>query len=273
MANNEPFVHLPLLYFMKNCFLSIFILTSLFAAAQKKDSLKNSIGIQYNYQHFDQQNATDWHLTGIDYSRKTNSGAYTGRVNYASRFQQTGWQVEGESYINLSRKVYAYAGLGYSNDMPVFPKWRSGVSLFVNLPSSWEAEGGARHLYFDKNIFIGVAGLSKYLGSWLLNFRSSASFTQNFNDPSFSLSARKYLRNEKDYFWMQAGSGISPDESRIVQAGTRQFLSSKTMAVGIRKTLSQGLAGTLSGGWSREEYAEARYGNRLNAAIRLEQYF
>ena len=258
---------------MKTRFFPLLILTPFFAAAQKKDSLKNSIGVQYNYQHFDPQNATDWHMTGIDYTQKTNSAVYTGRLNYASRFQQTGWQVEGESYLTLSRKLYVYTGLGYSNQVPVFPKWRSGVSLFASLPASWEAEGGVRYLYFDKSVFVGTAGLSKYLGSWLLNVRSFASFAHNLNDPSFFLSARKYLKNEKDYLWVQVGSGISPDESRNVQFGNEQFFSSRIASLGVRKSLTQNLAGTLSGSWSREEYAEKLWGNRLNAFIRLERYF
>ena len=256
--------HLSLLAFCIALYVSVF--------GQTTDSLKNSISLQYHYQHFDKP-ATDWHVAGLEYGRKTKTATYLGRINFANRFQQNGWQAEAEADPVLSKKLYAYTGLSYSPHVPVFPEWRGGFSLFVNLPSAWEAEGGLRYLYFEKSTFIGTAGISKYLGLWLLNFRAFASFNNELADPSFFLTARRYFSNEKDYAWLQLGSGISPDETRNVQIGSNTSLSSKLILAGLRKTISGNFVGNLSGGWSRDEVTEGNFGNRLYGSIGVQQHF
>lgn len=261
---------------MKNRILLSFLLSASIvvnAFAQPTDSTKNTVGLQYNYQYFDKLPSSDWHIIGLEYGRKTNKATYTGRVNYANRFQQNGWQVEGEAYPVLSTKVYAYTGLSYSANVPVFPKWRSGASLYVALPKAWEAEGGLRYLYFDKSIFIATAGLSKYAGLWLLNVRSFVSLNQSLNSQSFFVSARRYFKNEKDYGWLQIGSGISPDETRNVQFENAASLSSKLIMAGLKKTIAKNLQTSLSAGWSWDEYVTNQFGNRWYGAIGLQQHF
>lgn len=257
---------------MKNPFLILLLCCNSIVFAQSADSLKNSIAITYDYQHFE-QSATNWHIAGLSYTKKNKGSTYIGNLRYANRFKKSGWQAEGEAYPILSKKVYAYTSLSYSADMPVFPKWRAGTSLFVSFAKTWEAEGGLRYLYFDKNIFIGTAGISKYLGLWLLNFRSFASLTNEFNDPSFFLSARRYFKNEKDYGWIQIGTGFSPDETRNVQYVSNNSLSSKLILAGVRKTLIHNLAGIFSAGWSKDELVQDVYDHRFYGTIGLQQYF
>ncbi|MGV7608803.1 YaiO family outer membrane beta-barrel protein, partial [Mycobacterium kansasii] len=57
---------------------------------------------------------------------------------------------------------YLYVGGGYSGDVSLFPKYRTGVSLNANLPHSFEAELGYRQLYFSNSIWMYTAAVGKY---------------------------------------------------------------------------------------------------------------
>ena len=148
------------------------------------DSLKNSISVHYDHYYFDRPEAKSWNMGSIEYKRVAKSASYIGRLQYADRLNKKGVQLEGESYIVLSKKVYTYFGLGYSPNMPVYPQWRTGATVYVSIPKGWEVEGGYRHLRFDKNIWIGTAGVSKYAGRWLLNVRSFAGLEKPLNSQS-----------------------------------------------------------------------------------------
>jgi YaiO family outer membrane protein len=261
---------------MKNR-LCYFLALTLFIAskgtAQTTDSLKNAVTLTYNYYHFNKQFTSDWQIGNIEYKRQTKAGAFLGRFNYANRLQQNGWQAEAEAYPVLSKKVYAYAGIGYSGQMPVFPKWRSGASLFVSLPKAWEVEGGFRQLYFDKNIWIGTAGVSKYAGSWLLNFRSYISMDAPVANQAYFFTLRNYFKNEKDYAWLQLGSGISPDEARNVQLTAKNNLSSRCINAGSKLSLSKRTQMLLSLGYWRNEYGQDIYGNQFFGAAGISHLF
>jgi len=241
---------------------------------QSSDSLKNTITATYDYNHFTKQFNHDWHTAGLEYKRQTAAGAFIGRINYASRLQEQGFQYEAEAYPVVSKKVYAYIAAGYSNKMPVFPKWRSGASVYVSLPKAWEVEAGFRQLYFSKNIWIGTAGLSKYAGIWLLNARSFFSLNELGIDQSFFVTARRYLKNEKDYLWLQAGSGISPDESRNVQLGESNItLSSQKIVGGARLSIGKRNQLIFSAGVTRDEYRPGVFGNQVLGSLGLAQQF
>lgn len=255
-------------------FFAVLLAVAQSSFAQSKDSLKNTITVTYDYYHFNKQFNHDWHIAGLEYKRQTKVGAFIGRINYADRLQQRGLQVESEAYPVLSKKMYAYVGAGYSDKMPVFPKWRTGASLFLSLPKAWEAEGGFRHLRFVKNNWIGTAGISKYAGNWLLNARSFFSLNKLGIDQSFFLTARRYLKNEKDYLWLQVGTGISPDESRNIQLGeSGATLSSKKLIVGGRLSLSKTNQVLFSTGITRDEYLPKTFGNQFIGSIGLTQKF
>ncbi len=246
---------------------------SLTATAQKTDSLPNAVTVSYNYHHFDQPNATHWHIGSLEYQRQTKAGTFLARANYANRLQQHGLQLEAEAYPVLSKKVYAYVGMGYSANRPVFPHWRSGASLFVSLPKAWEAEGGFRHLHFYQNIWMGTAGLSKYAGAWLLNFRSFISLEAPADNQSYFFSARRYFKNEKDYAWLQLGSGISPDETRNVLINSNYRLSSKSVMAGTKLSLNKRSQFMLSAVWAVNEWTADSHTNQLTFSAGVVQRF
>jgi YaiO family outer membrane protein len=251
--------------------LSIVFIFSL-SEAQVADTLKNTISVNYSYHHFDRQFKDQWQLGSIEYKRTTFLGAVLARINYADRLGREGLQYEVDVYPKLSEKVYLYANIGYSNKMPVFPKWRSGLSIFLSLPKGWEAEGGVRQLRFTENIWIGTAGLSKYAGTWLLNVRSFFGPDKE-SSQSYFFNARKYLKNEKDFIWFQVGRGVSPDEARNIQINTNLKLGSTKLEAGTRLFISKRNQLSLSAGWSRDEFLPEVFGNQYFGSLGINQLF
>lgn len=237
------------------------------AVFAQNDSLQNAITISYEHVYFDKQFANDWRVVSLEYKRRTGMGTLLGRLSGANRFQRSGWLGELEAYPVISKKLYAFAGIGFSNDVPVFAQWRTGSTLYYNFAKGWEAEGGFRFLYFDRSIWMGTAGMSKYVGAWLLNARSFFSIHAPFSNQSFFVKAQRYLKNEKDYVWMQVGSGVSPDESRSIQLNTAVNLVSNRVNAGARLSLSNMVQAILAAGYARDEYREKTFGNQFNGSV------
>lgn len=175
---------------------------------------KNALGIIYNYSHFDKQFDQDWHIVGISYKRITSIGSFILRGNYANKFGENGTQIELEAYPKLSKTFYLYVGGGYSNDVGIFPKYRTGVSLNANLPHSFEAEIGYRQLYFNNSIWMYTASVGKYYKNFWFNIRTYITPDRENISHSYTGTVRYYTKGAQDYFALQAGTGISPEESR-----------------------------------------------------------
>lgn len=244
--------------------LTAFFFSLLSGAAAQTDSLQNTFSLSYEHTHFDKQFANDWRLFSLEYKRQTGKVILLGRLNGASRFQQNGWQGEVEAYPVISKKLYGFAGVSYAGDAPVFARWRTGASLYYNLAHGWEAEGGFRFLYFNQSIWMGTAGVSKYLGPWLLNARAFFSLNNPSPNQSYFLKAQRFLHNEKDYLWLQVGSGISPDESRSVQLNPAAMLVSQRVNTGAKISLNKTVQLTLAASYARDEYRVKTFGNQFS---------
>lgn len=177
-------------------------------------SSKNAVGIVYNYSHFDKQFDDDWHIVGVSYKRVTPIGSVILRGNYANKFAQGGTQIELEAYPRLSKMFYLYVGGGYSGDVGLFPKYRTGVSLNANLPHSFEAELGYRQLYFSNSIWMYTAAVGKYYKNFWFNLRTYITPDSKNISHSYTATVRYYTKSAQDYFAFQIGTGISPEENR-----------------------------------------------------------
>ncbi|CAD0218677.1 YaiO family outer membrane beta-barrel protein [Chryseobacterium sp. D764] len=175
---------------------------------------KNAIGIVYNYSHFDKQFDNDWHIVGVSYKRVTPIGSVIVRGNYANKFAEGGTQIELEAYPRLSKMFYLYVGGGYSDDVGLFPKYRTGVSLNANLPHSFEAELGYRQLYFSSSIWMYTAAIGKYYKNFWFNLRTYITPDSKNISHSYTGTVRYYTKGAQDYFAFQIGTGISPEENR-----------------------------------------------------------
>ncbi|WP_292008951.1 YaiO family outer membrane beta-barrel protein [Chryseobacterium sp.] len=175
---------------------------------------KNAVGIIYNYSHFDKQFDNDWHILSLSYKRVTPIGSVILRGNYANKFAESGTQIELEAYPRLSKTFYLYVGGGYSNDVGIFPKYRTGVSLNASLPHSFEAEIGYRQLYFSDNIWMYTASVGKYYKNFWFNLRTYLTPDRKNISQSYTGTVRYYLKSAENYLGFQIGTGISPEEYR-----------------------------------------------------------
>jgi len=175
---------------------------------------KNAVSLTYNYSHFDRQFDDDWHVVGLSYRRATSIGSVILRGNYANKFAQNGTQIELEAYPRLSKMFYLYVGAAYSNDVGLFAKYRTGVSLNASLPHSFEAEIGYRQLYFSNSIWMYTASVGKYYKNFWFNLRTYITPDNRNISHSYTGTVRYYTRSAQDYVAFQIGTGISPEENR-----------------------------------------------------------
>jgi len=235
----------------------------------KDESYKNKMGISYDYTYFDKQFSDPWHIVSLDYTRQTNVGSFTGRINYANRFKENGVQFEADAYPHISKTFYSYASVGYSSNVGVFPKYRGGFSLYANLPKSFEAEAGVRYLYFTSNTWIYTAYLGKYYKNWLFGARTYLTPGSSSISQSYSLSARYYYSGNADnLIALTVGSGISPDDrTTTTQLNTKYKLMSKKVSASWKFAIKRFNTFSLNTGWINQEYKKDSKGNQLEFGV------
>jgi YaiO family outer membrane protein len=183
------------------------------AISIKEEISKNKLSISYENSSFDKQFDKAWNFASIAYSRQTKLGSVIARINYANRFSSNGLQAEVDAYPHISKTFYGYINFGYSGDVGIFPGYRAGISLYANLPKSFEGELGIRYLYFTSGTKIYTASLGKYWSNFLFTARTYLTPSSNNISQSYNLSARYYLKGEYYYIGISVGSGISPYEN------------------------------------------------------------
>lgn len=237
-------------------------------AVRIKDlSSKNAIGIIYNYSHFDKQFADDWHMVGVSYKRTTSIGSFILRGNYANKFATNGTQIELEAYPRLSKTFYLYVGGGYSEDVGLFPKYRTGVSLNANLPHSFEAEIGYRQLYFTDNIWMYTASVGKYYKNFWFNLRTYITPDNKNISHSYTGTVRYYTKSAQDYFAFQIGTGISPEENRNNLLDNETF-KLRTFKIGAEYNFSiRENAFSLGTMYYNQEYRPNEKGNQFDVTL------
>lgn len=245
------------------------------ADAIKDQSSKNKIGISYDYTSFDKQFNNPWHLTSVSYYRNTKLGTVIGRINYANRFAENGWQAEMEAYPKISKTFYSYVNAGYSDNIGVFPHWRAGYSLYANLPKSYEAELGFRYLNFSAApIWIYTAYLGKYYKSWLFGSRVYITPGQNGSavSSSYALNANYYL-SDADNFWSATiGYGISPDDN-VNSIQFNQLLKTYKALLIYQTKISKFNILYFNMGWYYQEYLPQTWGNQFQTGILWQHRF
>ncbi|MEJ8757203.1 YaiO family outer membrane beta-barrel protein [Pontibacter sp. H259] len=228
-------------------------------------SYTSRVEVTYDYTYFDKQFNDAWHLAGISYGRQTKMGPVNARVSYANRFAKQGLQFEAEAYPKLSKAFYTYTSIAYSNDLPVFPTLRAGLSLYANLPKAWEAEGGVRYLNFDSDVWVYTFGAGKYIGNFWFNGRMY--FTQGNDDlaNAYSLTTRYYLKRADNYASVILGWGVSPDDrAQAVRLNTTSKLNTFKAGAGYRFTLNTRHVLGINGTYENVEYLPDTKGNQVN---------
>ena len=236
----------------------------------KDESIKNRIGITYDYNTFDKQYTDPWHLLAVEYSRATDIGSVTARLNYANRFTKSATQFEIDAYPHISKTFYSYVSVGFSDTSSIFPKFRAGFSLYANLPKSFEAELGFRYLKFSGTpTWIYTAYVGKYLGSWLLGARTYITPSDYVKEVSvsYNVTARYYFGGTDDYLGTVLGYGISPDDKyNSIQINTTLYNSYK-LGFDYKKKLNPHNIFNLSLAWFNQEYQPGVKGNQYLVSV------
>ncbi len=176
---------------------------------------KNKLSIGYDYWYFNKRDKETsfqqpWQIRTLSYSHTNNHGTFLVRWQNATRFGNTGNQIELEAYPKIRKGLNAYINFGLSKQYPVFPNYRIGTSLYVNLPKSYEAEGGFRLLKFQNNIWIFTGSIGKYVGNYFLNLRTYLLPDDHSISPSFRLTTNYYYGKSNDYISCYVGKGFFP---------------------------------------------------------------
>ncbi|WP_035677936.1 YaiO family outer membrane beta-barrel protein [Flavobacterium limnosediminis] len=245
----------------------------------KMKSVSDRIGLGYNYTTFNRDGVGPWHLVGLQYVRERKKLTLIGRVNYADRRSygnsiNSGFQYEFETYFTNSKKSYSFINAAFSDEI-VFPKLRLSYSYFRNLGKGWEGDLGARYIRTaDSDLYAGVLGIGKYVGSYWFNLKSYWQWDNDTMYPAFTATARYYFDTKFDYATLIAGYGTSPDE-RVTLGQFEQRVSLNSFRVGagyyilLWKHYCLGLQGVLN----RQEYKPDNYQSEFDMFFSIQYKF
>jgi YaiO family outer membrane protein len=231
---------------------------------------KNKIAIKLDYAHFDKQFKDDWYFGSIEYTRATSIGPIVARLNYADRFRKDGMLYEVDAYPKISRVFYMYLNGGFSinNSDFIFPKWRSGASLFANLPHAFEAEGGIRYLYYNSDIFFYTMYVGKYYKSFLFGARTYINSTANGISNANVVMARYYYGSADDYINLSLGAGISPDNRQLnLQINNTGKLRTYSGELVFRRAVRKLNVVSVNFSLLNQEYLPGVIGNQIQAGV------
>lgn len=238
----------------------------------KNRNTKNIISLGYEYVYFDKRFNDPWHYTTIDYTRKTSFGPVTGRLIYANRFAKEGFQGELEAYPSFSKKVNAYVGFGYAQSS-IFPKFRTGASLYYNFEKGFDAEAGFRHLNFDSlDVSLAVIGIGKYVKNWYFNIQSYISVTSNVPSNSVTLNVRRYFSDRFNYVGFQIGTGISPDD-RLRNIDQSANYRAYKLGLSYARDIFTNMSLATTALYYREQFLPNTWGNQLGVNVTLNKRF
>ncbi len=229
------------------------------------DKLRNYAGAGYRADFFDNQRP--WHLGYIEYGRRTRSlGTVIGRINYANRFNQNGFQVEADAYPAIAAGTYLYLNAGYSPDDDLFPRYRAGFEVFQQIPDDWEASLGFRLLTFARNdLMIFTGSISKYYKKYYFSLRPYITIaSEGPGSQSYYLTIRRYFSGPDHYLSLMLGTGFSADEDALV-GGELYNIGSNKVLLQYQQRVS--INWLLKAGAGYQHYNEGIWGNKYTLEL------
>lgn len=230
----------------------------------------NAIGATYDYDTF-LGDISPWHTWSVYGRTRTDlTGALIARVTQSVRFDGFGTLFELDAYPSIGKNGYAYLNIGGSG-ASFFPKLRFGASYYHNLPKAWEVDAGYRYLGFSAVTHIITGSVGKYIGNWWLNARLNVIPDPNLGaSSSVQLTGRYYFKTAEDFFSIQLGSGVSPDEETRDQS---QLLNSYRARLGYQQLVSPRFLIYGFTGYSRDELSTNTIRNNINFSLGFEYRF
>lgn len=236
--------------------------------AYKSSTRKYTLIVEHDFEHFSEPYTRRWHVSSFQLARRNSWGSVIGKINLGDlvNSDESLWsndiskQFELDAYPRISSTNYMYLNYGFSPDN-LFPEHRAGAEFYQKLPNKFEASAGMRFMRFDgssgnKNVYIYTGSFGKYYRNYWFNLRGY--FTPKNNDFSRSVlfTARRYLRNAKQYISAELGTGTSPDEARgnVSNLDTYKYDSWKIRLAYQDQLIDKRLTWLLRAGYEREEY-------------------
>lgn len=172
--------------------------------------------VRYELTRFD-DDADPWQYGSLELGARRPRLTPVGRVNWASRFGEDGYQLEADLYPARAGLGYAYLSAAWSEGAP-FPELRLAGELYASLPHAFEASAGVVYMDFGSDdVTVLVGSISKYAGNYWIALRPS--WTTVGSELAGTLLARRYLRTAGEFVTVRLFAGSTPEE--IETRGTR----------------------------------------------------
>ncbi|MDD3722173.1 MAG: YaiO family outer membrane beta-barrel protein [Lutibacter sp.] len=189
---------------------------------QKAIDYKNKLSNTLSYNAIGIKSSVDFYSETFDpmqyyslnYSRQTKYGSIIGKMNFNRRFNDNGLQFEVDMYPKITKGLYAYLNLGFSNSY-LYPDVRYGAELYKSLPKSFEVSLGFRALKYSTTTNIYTGSVGWYTGNSYWSFRPYLTPGDNGTSKSGTLNYRKYRSDANNYFSVSLGMGFSPEIDRF----------------------------------------------------------
>lgn len=212
----------------------------------------------YSFDYFTKPYTRFWQVFSLGAGHRFKWGPASAGVNVgnlitdeSTNIYATEMQFEAEAYPRLSNQNYAYVAYAYSPGT-YFPTHRAAFELWQILPAGWAVSAGLNYYYFDRNIFIALASVEKYLGKYWLSGKCYVYFKDDGPRTSFYLNARRYF-NDFDYLQLTLGTGTAPDEPYGIREDINR-LSANSVRLVYNFNVKGRFSVRLGAGYSREEY-------------------
>jgi YaiO family outer membrane protein len=238
-----------------------------------KESSTESTGIRagYSFDTFKEPYSRYWQVfnAGAEHRFKWGlaaAGLNIGNANIGEPDpdKATEWQLETEAYPKFSDKNYAYVAYAFSPGH-YFPTHRAAGEFWQVLPAGWAASAGMNYYYFDRNIFIALASVEKYIGRYWLSLRGYLYFKDHGVTTSGYLNIRRYF-TDINYLQLTLGAGTAPDEPFDIQTDLMRY-SAYSARIAYNVALSKKLIMRIGTGYSYEEYQENIWRNRFEGNV------
>jgi YaiO family outer membrane protein len=225
----------------------------------------------YFFDTFSEPYSRYWQVFKAGAGHRFNWGQASAGVNAGNiiiggqpRTTATELQFEIDAYPRITNKNYAYFSYAYSPGS-YFPQHRAAGELWQVLPAGWAFSAGLNYYYFDRNIFIALASVEKYIGKYWFSVKGFVYFKDEGPATSFYLNARRYF-NDKNYLQFTLGTGTAPDEPFDMQTNLMR-LSAHSIRMAYNVSVTPRIVMRLNTGYSREEYAEEEWRDRFEGGV------
>jgi len=121
------------------------------------------------------------------------------------------------------------------------------------------------YYYFNRNIYIGLASVEKYMGRYWMSLKGYFYFKDQGVTTSEYFTIRRYF-TDINYFQLTLGTGTAPDEPFDIRTDLMRY-SAYSVRAAYNVALAKRLVMRIGTGFSYEEYQNNIWRNRFEGNI------